>query len=280
MNNARTVPQSLQQYARGIAGGLIFSLPLLYTMEMWWAGLSLSPLRLLCGLIATFILLLGYNSYAGIRHDTNFWEVAVDSVEELGIGLVLSAAVLALLGRISAESSFEEVVGKIVVETLAVAIGVSVGTTQLGTQEKNEEGSGSDESGAPEFGSQVVIAACGATLFATNVAPTEEITMLAVEMAWPNLLLMVVASLGLAVMILFFSDFRSSRQIAPAENSWSIVRGTIVTYSVALAMSAAILWFFGRFDNASTSEIIAHIVVLGFAASLGSSAGRLLLQSQ
>lgn len=29
---------SLQEYARGIAGGLIFSLPLLYTMEVWWAG--------------------------------------------------------------------------------------------------------------------------------------------------------------------------------------------------------------------------------------------------
>ncbi|MDQ3135846.1 MAG: TIGR02587 family membrane protein, partial [Acidobacteriota bacterium] len=34
----RPIKKSLQEYARGVAGGLLFSLPLLYTMEVWWMG--------------------------------------------------------------------------------------------------------------------------------------------------------------------------------------------------------------------------------------------------
>ncbi|HEX4668040.1 MAG TPA: DUF2391 family protein, partial [Chthoniobacterales bacterium] len=33
-----SIGDSLREYARGIAGGLMFSLPLLYTMEVWWTG--------------------------------------------------------------------------------------------------------------------------------------------------------------------------------------------------------------------------------------------------
>jgi len=31
----RSTAESLQEYGRGIAGGLMFSIPLLYTMEVW-----------------------------------------------------------------------------------------------------------------------------------------------------------------------------------------------------------------------------------------------------
>jgi hypothetical protein len=65
-------------------GGLLFSLPLLYTMEAWWAGCDVRPLALLCLVIGTFVLLLGYNLYAGIRYDKTSWEVVIDSVEEIG----------------------------------------------------------------------------------------------------------------------------------------------------------------------------------------------------
>ncbi len=41
------VSNSLREYARGMAGGLMFSLPLLYTMEVWWTGFVAEPMRLL-----------------------------------------------------------------------------------------------------------------------------------------------------------------------------------------------------------------------------------------
>ncbi|MBA2732555.1 MAG: DUF2391 family protein, partial [Acidobacteria bacterium] len=83
----RPVAKSLQEYSRGIIGGLLFSLPLLYTMEVWWAGFSTHPLHLIFYVLATFALLLGYNFYAGLRHDANWMEVVIDSVEEMGLGL-------------------------------------------------------------------------------------------------------------------------------------------------------------------------------------------------
>ncbi|MGH9907666.1 MAG: DUF2391 family protein, partial [Pyrinomonadaceae bacterium] len=127
----RTITESLQEYGRGVAGGLMFSLPLLFTMEVWWAGFIAHPYRLLIYVMATFVLLLGYNRYAGLRQDSSMIEVAIDSFEEMGIGIVLSALVLCLLGRIKYGMSGIEVAGQIVVEAMTVAIGVSIGTAQL-----------------------------------------------------------------------------------------------------------------------------------------------------
>ena len=78
-----SIRESLEEYGRGIAGGFLFSLPLLFTMEVWRAGFTVSPLRLLAGLAGTYILLCGFNAFAGLRHDSTAKEIAIDSVEEL-----------------------------------------------------------------------------------------------------------------------------------------------------------------------------------------------------
>jgi len=97
-SHSRTVADSLREYGRGIAGGLMFSIPLFYTVEMWNSGFVIEPWRILLFAAATFGILLLYNRYVGLRKDATFAEIAIDSVEEMGIGLVLSAALLALLG--------------------------------------------------------------------------------------------------------------------------------------------------------------------------------------
>lgn len=85
--NGRPLTYSLKESARGITGGLIFGFPLLYTMEVWWHGFIAGPLQFLVLLCVTFMLLLGYNRYAGM-HPSVFWRsILVDSVEEMGIGL-------------------------------------------------------------------------------------------------------------------------------------------------------------------------------------------------
>ncbi|MEA2462863.1 MAG: hypothetical protein QOJ98_610 [Acidobacteriota bacterium] len=80
---APSITASLREYGRGLAGGLIFSLPLLYTMEVWWAGFIARPVRLFSYILAIFLLLLGYNRYAGMRRDASWLEVAIDSIKEL-----------------------------------------------------------------------------------------------------------------------------------------------------------------------------------------------------
>ena len=276
-NSCRTIEQSLQEYGRGVAGGLIFSLPLIFTMEMWWSGFIATPQRLFSGLIGTFLLLLGYNRFAGLRNDASMLEVVIDSIEELGLGLVLSAALLFLLGRVRADMPFNAIMGQIMVETLTVAIGVSVGTAQLGADDDSDSGMGDEE--ANSFFGQTVLALCGAILFAANVAPTEEIVVLAIENEPLRLLITVVVSLSLALLILHFSEFRGAGQFVKHRGPFHIVRTTVVTYAVALVASALSLWFFGRFDNNALNTNLAQTVILGLPAVLGASAGRLLVQS-
>src|SRR5690554_4313257 len=65
---------SAKEYGRGIVGGIIFSLPIVYTMEMWWAGFTLPPEKLLVNVLVTLALLLGYNYFCGLRSGESFWE--------------------------------------------------------------------------------------------------------------------------------------------------------------------------------------------------------------
>lgn len=275
----RPIGKSLEEYGRGVIGGLIFSLPLLYTMEVWWAGFSAHPLHLILYVAATFALLLGYNYYAGIRHDANWLEVVIDSVEEMGLGLLISGVALLLLGRISLDMTASEIIGKMVIEAMTVAIGVSVGTAQLGSNSSDTGEGPGDAQASAHFGGQLVIALCGAVLFAANVAPTEEIVMIASEISSWKLLLLALISLMLGAVILFKIDFTCAQRLSPAIGPAAVVIGSVITYAIALAASAMILWFFGRFEGQSLIICVAQTVVLGVAATLGASAGRLLLQS-
>ena len=286
----RTVGQSLREYARSVAGGLLFSLPLLYTMEVWWAGFIAQPLHLLFYFIVGFLLLFGYNRYAGLHEDASWLEVAFEAVEEMGIGLLLAAGILWLLGQIDAGMPVAEIVGKAVVEGVTVAIGVSVGAAQLGGNGGKKGGEESDQGMQGKGGGQrepaglpgqVVLAACGAVLFASNVAPTEEILMIASESTQGKILGLALLSLLLGALIFFYSDFRGSKRLTPedARGPLVILSRTVINYAVALGVSAFILWFFGRFDGMPASVCAAQTVVLGVAASIGAAAGRLLLES-
>ncbi|HVF67841.1 MAG TPA: TIGR02587 family membrane protein [Pyrinomonadaceae bacterium] len=275
----RSVSESLREYARGVAGGLIFSLPLLYTMEVWWAGFTSHPWRLAVYVAATFALLLGYNYFAGLRRDSCFTEVAIDSVEEMGLGLLIALAVLWLLGRVTAEMPLQEVAGKTVIEAMTVAVGVSVGTAQLGSGgggDEEDKGVGGGE--RVGFGGQTVIALCGAVLFAANVAPTEEIVMIAVEITAWRLVGLALLSLALGALVLYYSEFSGSKEYVVFDRRHDVLFGVAATYAIALVSSAAILLFFGRFDGQAFQTCVAQTVVLGVAATLGASAGRLLLQ--
>jgi putative integral membrane protein (TIGR02587 family) len=289
----RPIAKSLQEYGRGTAGGILFSLPLLYTMEVWWAGFSVHPWRLAAAVLTTLILLLGYNRYAGLRSDAGMLEVLIDSIEELGIGLVLATTALWLLGRIRSDMPASEIAGKIIVESLVVAIGVSVGTAQLGGNDTDDD-TGMDDDDIPStsgqasreqtttqasFLGQLVLAFCGAILIAANVAPTEEIIVLAVEIESWRLLGLALFSILLSTLIIYYSDFRSTHRLVSNRGFFTVFSGAIITYAVALITSAVLLWFFGSFDGFAPITCLAETVVLGVAAVLGASAGRLLLQA-
>ncbi len=297
MSQERPVSQSLKEYGRGLAGGLLFSLPLLYTMEVWWSGFLSQPGRLIVYVLVMLVLLLGYNQFVGIHEDIDFRDVIFDSLEEAGLGLLTAAFLLWLLGRITSDMGSEEIMGKIIIEGMMVAIGVSVGSSQLGMsgddEEDSDDGSDAGQRSGPEAARKsgksdeephlhplrsVVMAACGAVLVASNVAPTEEVVVIGVEASVWKLIGIVLLSLLAGALILYYSEFRGSGHLLQAARGpFDIAAGIVMMYGVALASSAFMLWFFGRFNGADYLTMVSETVVLAFPAALGASAGRLLI---
>ncbi|MCC9169134.1 TIGR02587 family membrane protein [Pontibacter harenae] len=282
-----SLSRSLKEYARGIAGGLLFSFPLLYTMEVWWAGFIGSPLQLFIMVVATYLLLLGYNRYAGMRPSASWRSVFIDSVEEMGLGITISLIVLAILNRIQFhQMSIDEIMGKVIMEAMAVSIGVSIGTAQLGDISEDEEVPHRDETeedsgvkdGNIHYPSLIILSICGSIVVGGNVAPTEEVTMIAVEAKPIHVLLMALTSIALSVVVVFFSDFRGADKLDTKKLIVGMTIDTCLSYLTALACSALLLWFFGSFNNVSFEIAFAQCIVLGVLASLGASAGRLLIK--
>jgi putative integral membrane protein (TIGR02587 family) len=247
-------------------------------MEVWWTGFLARPPRLLAYFLAGFLLLFLYNRYGGLREDASWLEVGFEAVEEMGLGLLLAALVLWLVGQIDGGMPVSELLGKVVVEGTTMAIGVSVGASQLGGRRKGE---GDDQGmrGEPQalgLSGHLALAACGAVLVASNVAPTEEIVMIALEAPPWRLVGLALLSLALIVLILFYSDFRGSHRTGRRVPA-TVLSLTVIDYAVALAVSAFALWFFDRFAGASAGFCAAQVVVLGVAASMGASVGKLLL---
>ena len=277
-SHQRSPNQSLREYGRGIAGGLMFSLPLLYTMEVWWAGFTLHPLRILIYVASTYVLLVLYNRFAGLRRDATWREVFIDSVEEMGLGLVIAAVVLWVTGLLGHGMSTAELSGKVVMEAMTVAIGVSVGTAQLGGEEVDDGGVEGDDRWSSGYLPQIAIGFCGAVLFVANVAPTEEIEVIAMESPPVMLLLLALASLVLGALVLHFAEVHGHRRHV-ARGTWLLaLRGITTTYAVALLASWLCLHFFGQLDGKPPPIVLAQCVVAGVPAVLGASAGRLLLQ--
>ena len=280
MSNTRPVSESLREYARGVGGGLLFSLPLLYTGEVWATAASASPGRLVAVVAGTLSLLVAYNQTAGIRADHTLGEVLLESVEEMGLGLAVAVGLLALLGRIPADPFSPEALGLFTVSGMIAAIGVSVGTAQLGQSPGDDEDDSEGEQPAPRSVlGDVTVALCGAVLVAANVAPTEEIFQLGTEMAPGALAGLVAVSLAVGGGILYASGFRGSEGLR--DQAFGAVAGTLVAYAAALVASAGLLWAVGfggpGLFGVAAGPLVGPLVVLAFPAMLGASAGRLLL---
>lgn len=306
MNLGKSYKESVQEYARGIIGGLLFSFPLLYTMEVWWAGYTTEYIYLLLLMLFTYVVLLGYNRYAGMHPSVKWKNIFMESIEEMGIGITLSFLVLYMLNRLNLDNGFHDVVGKVVIEAMLVSIGVSVGTAQMGSSandenekdNSNNDGARQKENKSSSVGkvesvrhsegkktdrrsgklAMVILAICGSLLVASTVAPTDEIVMLAAQCNPYQILAIALVSILLSMLTGYFSNFKGTERKEMKLNSKDILYVTFLCYISALFISGFLLWFFGRFQNLSVHAIVNQIIVLGLIASMGGSAGRLLIK--
>ena len=274
------VRQSAQDLLRAVGGGLLIGLPLLFTMEMWFHSFLLPSWKIVALFGVSFVVVIGYSAVSGFRRERTRTELLIDSVQTMGIAIVVSAVALLLLGRIGPDIGIRDAIGKIALEAIPVAFGVSLAGSQLASaddEEGQEQGMADDGNGVGTLG-RLVVAAGGALLLALNVAPTEEPVLLGVEAEWWLLVLVVVASLAMTLAIVFYADFRGGASLDrggdPLDHP---VSETVAAYAISLLVSLLLLWSFGRTDGVSASAIVGQVIMLGVLASFGAAAGRLLV---
>ena len=268
--------------ARAVGGAVIFSLPVLMTMEMWELGFHMSRLRLALLLVVNIPLLVGLSHFSGFEETFEPLEDVVDAFVAYAVGFVAGAVVLALFGVIRPGMSLDELVGKVALQAVPGSMGALLAQSQFGggqQQGENERRGPGDAGGRPSgYWSQLFLMAAGALFLAFNVAPTEEMALIAHMMTPWHVLAMAVLSLAAMHAFVYAVEFRGQHAIDPGHSARSVfLRYTVAGYALALLISAYILWTFGSLGATDRVEATAIILVLGFPAAIGAAAARLLL---
>jgi putative integral membrane protein (TIGR02587 family) len=259
--------------ARAFAGALIFSLPILMTMEMWWLGFTMSKLRLALLILLTIPLLIGLSHYMGFEETFGVKDDALDAFVALAVGFIAGAATLGIFSVIGFDMSAQEIIGKISVQAVPGSIGAMFAQSELGGRDRKKE----QRRGHAGYGGEIFIMAAGALFLAFNVAPTEEMLLIALQMSVWHSIALALVSLVVIHAFVYALEFQGTRSIPPETPFWSIfLRYTIVGYAVALLMSLYILWTFGRTDGLAFTETVSILVVLGFPSAVGVAAARLI----
>ncbi|MGB7085333.1 MAG: TIGR02587 family membrane protein [Phormidesmis sp.] len=298
----------LDDLVRGVCGGFLFGVPLLYTVEVWWIGSSVSPAHLLAVLLTTLLVCYLFSRTAGFRKAQALRErVAVgDAIEAIAIGLVCAAVMLIILRQITFETRFSEALGKVIFESVPFSLGVSLanqflqssddqGSDSQNSDNQNSDGqnSGGSQTSQPEQASlssrtepkgnlnetvtDIGATLVGAIIIAFSIAPTDEVSMLVAAVDGPWLLIMVIVSLVLSYGIVFQADFIRQGQRRSQQGLFQgPISETAFAYLISLLAAALMLGFFRKIDLGGPLELaFRQVLILGLPATIGGAAGRL-----
>jgi putative integral membrane protein (TIGR02587 family) len=269
--SGRSFPLAL---ARAFAGALIFGLPMLMTMEMWALGFSMDPLRLALFLAVMFPLLVGLAYYAGFEQSFSLQHLVLSACVAYAVAFAAAAAGLSLLGVLRPGMSTNEIVGKVSLQAIPASIGAMLARSQLGEREEQKE----EERRRDTYFGELFLAMVGALFLAFNVAPTEEVVLIATMFTGWHALAVIGASLAIMHAFVYALEFRGQTALHPDIAPWSeFLRLTVVAYALALLICLYVLWSFGRSDGLTLGELLMQTVVLGFPAAIGAAAARLIL---
>ncbi|MGD9476223.1 TIGR02587 family membrane protein [Shinella sp. G-2] len=256
---------------RGVAGALLLALPMLMTMEMWYLGFYMARERLLLLLLLNIPLLVLLAHRIGFEETFTWREAIRDAIIAYGIGIVTSLVILASLGLLRGDMPASELVGKVALQSVPASIGAMLGRSQLGHDDDEEE----KETTYP---GELLMMAAGALFLSLNIAPTDEMMVLAYRMTIWHALVVALLSIVLMHGFVYAVSFTGGHELSPETPWWhGFVRFTLPGYVIALGISIFALWIFERLGDSSAVEIMLSVIVLGFPASLGAAAARLIL---
>lgn len=268
----------MRDFGRAAGGALIFSLPMLMTMEMWWLGLYMDRPRLLLLFLSALPLLVLLSHHIGFERTTCWRDDIIDALIALGIAAIICPGLLILFGTITQESPAQEWVGKVAVQIVPAAIGALLAKSEFGTASDTDDDGNPIQKRGETYGGELFLMGVGALFLGFNLAPTDEMLLISYQMSSVHALALVVCSLTLMHGFVFAVGFAGGSQISAGEPWWSsFMRFTLPGYVIALAISLYILWIFGRVDGFHPNSTVIATIVLGFPSAIGAAAARLIL---
>ena len=259
--------------ARAFGGALLFSLPILMTMETWQLGVSVDRLRLALLLVVELPLLAALAYYLGFEDATEWRDAVLDAFVAITVAAVLALLVLMVFGAIERGTTVSEGVGMVALQTVTGSIGALLAQSQFGGVARDEQ----QLREAGDFGEYFTMAA-GALFLSANVAPTEEVVLIAHMMSPWHALMLLAISLVLMHAFVYAVGFKGQHE-RTADSSFlkEFLRFTVLGYLLSVGISAYLCWTFGRFDGVALADALRMSIVLGFPAAIGAAAARLVL---
>ncbi len=254
---------------RGLCGGFLFSVPIIYTMEMWWLGFALDRHRLLVFLLIALPLLFGLAHYAGFSRRRGLVNDGLDTAAALAVGFVTAGFLLTLFGVLHWNAAPQGAVGMVTLQAIPGAMGALLARRQLAGG-----GGETDEDGASYVG-ELFLMAAGALFLGLNVAPTEEMVLIAYKATPLHALGLIAVSIILLHLIVFRAGFAGQEEADHPLKAF--LHFTLPGYAIALGVSLFILFVFGRTDGHWLPGVVQNVIVLGFPAAIGAAAARLLV---
>ena len=282
---------------RGLCGGFLFGIPLLYTMEVWWLGTHSEHWRLLVILLFSFAVNWMLSYFAGFRKASPAMGGVTEALEAMALGVVAAAATLLVLGELHPALPLDTIVGKIAIESVPFGLGVSIANGLLGGAGQGNEGAGEGrptagagvggDAAGQDAGSQerqlsptlldAGATVAGALFVCLSVAPTEEIPMLEGNLSPWWLIALIFFSLIVSYAITFEAGFVDQQARMNQQGIFQQpLSETVFSYLLSLIVAAILLWLFKQLEFGDPWHVwLGRSVVLGLPAAIGGSAGRL-----
>ena len=265
--------KQLRGIGRAFGGAIIFSLPMLMTLEFWVLGFTIDPKRLAIYLVLALPVLTGLSHQIGFEETRRLSDDMLDTAVALLVGSLVALIVLTFFGALNLDMSLREIVGKIAIQTVPAAIGALLARSQFGSNEDDDP-----QNKEETYGGEMFLMAAGALFLSLSMAPTEEIRLIAFRISAWHALAITLISLAIVHGFVFAVGFQGGSRLDPVTPWWTeLLRFTLPGYLLALAVSFYVLWTFHSLDDLSLRLLVFHGIVLGLPASVGAAAARLIL---
>ncbi len=174
--------------------------------------------------------------------------------------------------------------GRLVLQASAGSFGAILAHGTLAGDDEEDEADAANGGGykkdeaQPGYHAELLLMSAGALFLALNIAPTEEVPLLAARMGTWLVIVLMIVSLLLMHAFVYAVDFRGQEAVPAGTPMWSVVlRFTVVGYALALLISLYVLWCFGRIEDVPAAPALMMAAVLAFPASIGAASARLIL---